>query len=485
MLLIVISVLSLGILASGCTQSETLPTDAAEVETGNATADIVVQSLSLSPSYAVVGDTVTATVEVRNRGLAEGVYEAVLQMDGVEVHRANVVVGAASSEGVSFEVVCDTAGSHEIRVGTAIATLTVAEPAPPLREFVQLKHDDGESDGSQAFGSGPMGYAHAVRFTPTTTPFTVDRVKIYGRAYGDGCESRAVEVQLRDLSFNTLDFARCPHTEFGDSPAWVSVDMGGVAVEDEFYIVVITDSPKECGISVFYDSDSENLHSEQVVRAQIGDWTIQSPKARTNWMIRVEQGAPPDRDGSLELESPDYFPTTEGYRIAYHVTDEKDGLDCVVVAEAQHPEPFEGRVFDFDFQLTPLESATGTFTANNLAGSVARDFRGHVLTMFWFGHPSGNQGNFYMLFSLPRYFVSGDTWEVVDAVYRVEQVGAQTVGGVEFQDCVRVDVDDSNNQQSESLRGAGHFMLARDVGIVRLVFDRLDGTRVQFEYFAE
>jgi len=345
-----------------------------------------------------------------------------------------------------------------------------------------LKYDDGEADGSKAFGSGPRGYGHVVRFTPTTTPFTVERVKIYGKAYGEGCEAREVQVTVRDRDFNQIDYGCCSHSEFTEAPGWVTIDMPGVTVKDEFYVVVMTDSPQECGISVFFDSDSDNQHSEYVKDLKLAEWSIEPPKDKVNWMIRVEQGVPTEEDATTELQSLDYFPVQEGHSITYRVSDDGDGLDCVVLARAVHPEPIEDREFDFDFELLQLESTKGSFPSNKLAGSVNRDARGRALTMFWFGHPSSNQGNFYALFALPWSFVSEETWGLGDRTYSVQHVGTQTVGSVQFDDCIRVTVDNSKDERGEYLQGTGEFVLAKDMGIVWLKFQRVRGTTVTYEY---
>lgn len=469
-------------------------------------ADFEVRSLTIRPSEASVGEEVTVTAEVRNNGGTQGTYDAVLTVDGTEVDTTAVAVAADASVTVIFTLVRDASGSYQVGVGEMKAALVVseeaeseaeeeeaveeAEPAPeeetseePSREYIELKYDDGEADSSKAFGTGPMGYGHVVRFAPAITPFTVDRVKVYGRSYGDGCDAREVEVQVRDLAFSLLDSCRCSHREFTETPDWVTIDMTGVAVEDEFYIVVLTDSPKECGVSVFIDSDSENLHSEYVKGGKLAEWSIEPPQEEVNWMIRVEQGVPPEEagegeEGGAAYESLDYFPIAEGRGVKYHVTDEFDGLDCKVWAESQRPEELSGGHFP-DFIFTLGIKAGGE--SNRWGGYVAHSVSGRDLTMFCHGRPVGNQGNFYMSFSLPRFFESGDEWEVVGRNYAVECVGARTVGGAEFEDCIRVELDDSSNEL-EDLEGTGYFILARDVGIVELVFDRASGDTVSYEY---
>lgn len=184
-------------------------------------------------------------------------------------------------------------------------------------------------------------------------------------------------------------------------------------------------------------------------------------------------------------ESLDYFPITEGYGIKYHVTDDYDGLDCNVWAVSQYFEAGKPDKLAFVFTLTKEGTQGGYFRNSSLGGDVSRSIDGGDLTCFVVGWPVGNQANFYFSFSLPRMFSLGDEWTIRDKKYRVEYVGAQTVNGIEFKDCIKdcikVTIDDSLNK-SEYLKGNGYFILARDVGIIKLVFSRTNGKNVLYEY---
>jgi hypothetical protein len=84
---------------------------------------------------------------------------------------------------------------------------------------------------------------------------------------------------------------------------------------------------------------------------------------------------------------------------------------------------------------------------------------------------------------LPTQFLFGDTWSFVrTAVYNVQNQGALTIGGETFPDCIRINVDDTTNS-SDSFRGEGYLIMARNVGVVQLSFDRgADGTHVAYDY---
>ena len=103
-----------------------------------------------------------------------------------------------------------------------------------------------------------------------------------------------------------------------------------------------------------------------------------------------------------------------------------------------------------------------------------------ALTTFNLGNPSGNQGNFYMDFSLPNLFNEGDSWDRIDKYYKVEKCEEQIVNGVNFPDCIKVSIEAIKGSNPYVL-GTGYYILARDVGIIKLVFNRLDGTTCSFE----
>jgi len=188
-----------------------------------------------------------------------------------------------------------------------------------------------------------------------------------------------------------------------------------------------------------------------------------------------------DGSSSTPFESLDYFEIMEGHGIRYHVTDDHYDPNCNIWAVSQYVETNKPSELDFVFTLVKEGTAGGYFRNSSIGGQISRSVDGKLLTFFYAGYPVGNQANFYCQFSLPRFFNSGDEWAVGDKSYRVEHVGAQTAGGIEFADCIRVDIDDSQNA-SEYLRGTGYYILAKGIGIVKLVFTRTTGENVLFEY---
>jgi len=180
-------------------------------------------------------------------------------------------------------------------------------------------------------------------------------------------------------------------------------------------------------------------------------------------------------------QSLDYFPITEGYGIKYHLTDDYHALDCNVWAVSQYFETNKPNKLDFVFTLIKEGTEGGYFRNSCLGGEVSRSIDGRNSTLFYCGSPSGNQATFYRSFSLPSIPNPGDEWIVAGKKYSVEYVGAQTINGTEFGDCIKITMDDSLNDNEYS-RGSGYFILARDVGIVKLVLDRTNGQSALYDY---
>lgn len=246
-----------------------------------APAEFEVTSLDVMPLEVIAGEAVNVTAEVENTGASEGTYTAVLTVDGVEVERKDIVITAGAAGTVTFSLVKDTPGSYQIGIGGLTSTLIVER----IAEQVELKYDDGKPDGRWAIG-GP-GRGHLVQFSPPSEPFTINRVTIFGSLYGTGYENRTFTIQVWDRDLNEIYSASHPHTKFSLSQGWVEVEIPAVAVDGNFYIHVCTQTPREGGIQICYDSSLKNEHSEVTANWEIADWYLETPKEKVNWMIRV------------------------------------------------------------------------------------------------------------------------------------------------------------------------------------------------------
>lgn len=84
-----------------------------------------VTSLNITPSEATAGETVSITAKVRNTGGSEGIYAAVLTIDGTTVETKDVTLESGASETVSFSLAKDTPGTYQVGIGELTSSLTV------------------------------------------------------------------------------------------------------------------------------------------------------------------------------------------------------------------------------------------------------------------------------------------------------------------------------------------------------------------------
>lgn len=171
-----------------------------------------------------------------------------------------------------------------------VALSACAGPTPniaPASELapdeMELRYDDGKPDGRQGLG-GP-GYGFLVEFSPSTS-FKITKVKIFGELVGSGYENRTFDVMIWEDQGEVYS-SSFPHTKFSSSSGWVEIDIPGVVVSDNFSVVVITNTPREGGVYLHYDSSVKNEHSDLVQDWEVKDWYLKVPKEKVNWMVRV------------------------------------------------------------------------------------------------------------------------------------------------------------------------------------------------------
>jgi len=163
--------------------------------------------------------------------------------------------------------------------------IPVPSPAPVLTgDEVELKYDDGTSDGSCS--AGYEGFS--TRFSTPATPFTISKIKVFTNLRGAGYEERKPQLEILDKDFNTLLTHKISYAGISTEPAWVTVEIPELTVNNDFYVVFYTNSKREGGIYIHYDLSGPNTHSEMTDGSRITEWIWERmPKEKTNWMIRV------------------------------------------------------------------------------------------------------------------------------------------------------------------------------------------------------
>lgn len=107
-------------------ESESPPEDS-EIEPEPSPAKFELQSLDVFPSEVTTGEVVNIEVVVANVGGAEGIYTAMLTVDGVTAETKDVAVAPSGSETIAFSIVKDEAGTYEIGIEALTSTLVVEE----------------------------------------------------------------------------------------------------------------------------------------------------------------------------------------------------------------------------------------------------------------------------------------------------------------------------------------------------------------------
>ena len=236
-------------------------------------------SFYITPVEVTTDRTVTVVAGVNNTGGSEGIYSAVLSVDGVEVETQNVTVAPGIFKTVTFTLTEDKTGTYRIAVGRMSSLLTVIEP-------IEVKYDDGTKDAVWAISGMERG--PAVRFSPSVSPFTIDAVKLYGQLYDTEHMERLAQLQIRDKDFNILHIQTVPYASFKLQPAWLRIAIQDIVVAGEFYVVFYANSLAGVGIGIGGDLSGTNEHSETVSNEKIVVWFAQGlAKDKTNWMIRV------------------------------------------------------------------------------------------------------------------------------------------------------------------------------------------------------
>jgi hypothetical protein len=166
----------------------------------------------------VTGETLEATVVVRNEGTDPGEYSVPFRVDGRTVATRGGTLRPGESATLSFTHTFRTAGEYDLRAGTATATAVVrrpaeptvtelsAEPATPARgEPVRISGTVGSSADRPADGTVTMtvdGDAVATRRVAVADVTTVEATTSFDAAgeHTVGAGDRTASVTVREVT---------------------------------------------------------------------------------------------------------------------------------------------------------------------------------------------------------------------------------------------------------------------------------------------
>jgi beta-lactamase regulating signal transducer with metallopeptidase domain/HEAT repeat protein len=164
--------------------------------------------------------------------------------------------------------------------------------ADPFEGLVEVKYDDGVSDGKQSYGgAGPCirfpdrlwGAFVGERAVTDTEAFM--GVRVYGSRYGSGYnpESTMLHLIVQDQDGNELAKADFPYSLFSYKEQWVDLELPAPARTTVSEIVCILDpeAHQTKGIYFHYKKDPEESHSGVAKNGK-----ADKPTPDREWMIR-------------------------------------------------------------------------------------------------------------------------------------------------------------------------------------------------------
>jgi hypothetical protein len=245
-----------------------------------------VMSIDITPPLIRAGETATVTTQVKNTGGSQGIYSAILTIDGTKVETKDVTVAPGATEKVTFSLSKDKVGIYNVAVGEMTSRLLVVKE-------VELKYDDGEARDFISSGGG-----YLVEFVPPAVPFVINKVRMLAKIVGQPTVEN-FQVQIWDKDRNVL--YRAEYSVIGffatlPEKTWAEIGIPNIEVTSNFYVHVWTGTGRAQGIHMGADDSVRNEHSTLITRLgkEVESWSSFIPsdrwfndKSKVNWMIRV------------------------------------------------------------------------------------------------------------------------------------------------------------------------------------------------------
>jgi hypothetical protein len=220
-------------------------------------------------------ETIAAVVGVRGTTMKVSVAD-----DGVTV--VENIEGLVSVVAQGQEVAISEGERSTIIPGEAPGP---SQSVPPGPITVELAYDTGNPTSSVALGN--QGHGYLVRFSAPGTPFTINRVRVYGNLYGTGYEDKQFVLRITNTALEPILDNSYSCSLFSRTPSWIDIIIPDLFINGDFGIEVFTNSLGTGGIAIFYDSSVANQHSGEIQDWAKEEWKLAIPRGTTNWMIRV------------------------------------------------------------------------------------------------------------------------------------------------------------------------------------------------------
>jgi len=263
-------------------------------------ASFEVISLQVAPSEVLEGQEITITASVTNTGGMPGNFDEPLMVNGIKASSTVITMQPGATRTLTYVTSKNKSGTYTVSLHNANAKFSVK--AMVQRE-TELKYDNDSS--KTALWAGYNG-GFLIDFTPSETPFRINKVSICGGIYGVGWEGKTFELYILDSDMKSVLYnesyaiARFPvQSAFPyQPPTWVDFDIPQMNLDGKFYVYLYTSTGEHKGIQVGVDDSVFNDHS-QLVQGKPPYLTAITPgnlypptiwyadSTKDNWMIRV------------------------------------------------------------------------------------------------------------------------------------------------------------------------------------------------------
>lgn len=162
---------------------------------------------------------------------------------------------------------------------------------PPVLATDELACDQGIVNGSDVALSYGGNSGPANKFTPPSSPWTLNQVKIRGLYQAGSSSGRTFQIVIFDQNFAVLGQQTFSDSIFTYYSDWRTISMSPVTVSGTFYVIVLTqyDSSTNSGLFVQYTSYQYVSGCSYIgTVVQGSNYVSSGAPTNTNWMIRAD-----------------------------------------------------------------------------------------------------------------------------------------------------------------------------------------------------
>ncbi len=256
-------------------------------------ASFSISSLDISPSGLMPEDPFSVTCTVRNSGKMEGIYTAVLNIDGQELGKKDISIGSGGTGSATFSAVAPkTGGNYKLSIGEISKTLNEFNWTP-----IMLQNDQNRASGYWTeYSYGLLSY-----FQLTASLYNIQKVRIYGRIYGQDArdyQSRNFTIKIWDKTLSKVIWSK--DYSYGlfnpTTPNWAELEVPNIRVDGDFSIEVYPNAESlaekrilKCGLAIGLDTSGTEAHADIIQNGVVQPWFKDyGPRDKAAWMVRVD-----------------------------------------------------------------------------------------------------------------------------------------------------------------------------------------------------